>query len=339
MPTLHCQNQVGIAHPTTFPESFSHGGRARVNAASLSSQRLWAYLQTMRPANIVTAWADILVGFAASGSVVILNKVLTGQATFASLVPLAWLLLATTGLYGGGVVFNDVFDAELDAVERPERPIPSGRASRQGATLLGSLLLIVGVVAAAQVSWLSASLAASVAFTALFYDAFGKHHPFFGPINMGACRGGNLLLGISAVPAIVGERWFLALIPIAYIAAITAISRGEVNGGKASTGVAALLLVGAVIGAMLTLGLLQDYQVLAALPFIALFAGRVLPPFVKAVSEPSPEQIRGAVKAGVLSLIVLDATVAAGFAGWPYGLLVLSLLPISMVLAQVFAVT
>ncbi len=310
-----------------------------MNAASLSDQRLWAYLQLMRPANIVTSWADILVGFAASGSVVILNEVVTVRVMLASLVPLAWLLLATTALYGGGVVFNDVFDAELDAKERPERPIPSGRASRQGATWLGSLLLVLGVVAGSQVSWLSATLATTVALAALVYDAFGKHHPFLGPLNMGVCRGCNLLLGVSAVPAMVFESWFLALIPIAYIAAVTAISQGEVHGGKGSTGIAALLLVGAVIVGILALGLLKDYEVLAALPFIALFAGRVLPAFVKAVREPSPNQIQRAVKAGVLSLIVLDATVAAGFAGWPFGLLVLSLLPISMTLAQLFAVT
>ncbi len=305
-----------------------------MNAISVSRERLWAYLQMMRPANIITAWADILVGFAASGWV--LDGVLTGA--IAPVIPLAWLLLATTGLYGGGVVFNDIFDAELDAKERPERPIPSGRASRQSAIWLGSLLLICGVIAALQVSVLSAILAAAIAFAALFYDAFGKHNAFFGPLNMGACRGGNLLLGISAVPAMVGDYWFLTLIPIAYIAAITAISRGEVHGGKASTGILALILVGAVIGSILALGLLPNYQVLAALPFVILFAARVLPPFVKAVGA-TPEQIKTAVKAGVLSLIILDATVAAGFAGLPYGLLVLSLLPLSILLAQIFAVT
>ena len=299
-----------------------------MNAAFLSTNRLWAYLQMMRPANIVTAWADILAGFAASGAVGLLNIQVLG-----------WLLLATTGLYGGGIVLNDVFDAELDAQERPERPIPSGRASRQGATLLGSALLVTGVVAAAQVSLLSATLACGIALAATLYDAVGKHHPILGPVNMGACRGGNLLLGISAVPAMIGEHWFLAVIPIIYIAAVTTISRGEVHGAKNITGIIALLLIGLVIAGLLGLGLLQDYQVLAALPFVALFAVRVLLPFIKAVREPKPEQIRIAVKAGVLSLIVLDATVAAGFATLPYGLLVLSLLPISMALAQIFAVT
>lgn len=309
-----------------------------MNAASLSSHPIWAYLQLMRPANIVTSWADVLAGFAASGFVVLLNQEIGGQA-LASLMPLAWLLVATTGLYGGGIVFNDVFDAELDSQERPERPIPSGRASREGATFLGSLLLIIGVVAAYQVSWLSATLAAFIAATALLYDAFGKHHPIFGPLNMGTCRGGNLLLGVSAVPAVVGEHWFLALIPIIYIAAITAISRGEVHGSQGSAGIIPLLLIGIVIIGLLGLGLLKDYQILAALPFVALFIGRVLLPFIKAVREPTPEQIRIAVKAGVLSLIILDATLAAGFASLPYGLLVLSLLPISMALAQIFAVT
>jgi len=49
--------------------------------------------------------------------------------------------------------------------------------------------------------------------------------------------------------------------------------------------------------------------------------------------------VRSAVKAGVMALILLDATVAAGFAGWWYGLLVLALFPLSRWLAGRFAVT
>ena len=247
--------------------------------------------------------------------------------------------MATTGLYGGGIVFNDVFDAELDAKERPNRAIPSDRVSRQNATLLGSILFAIGIVAAFQVSWLSATIAIVITFAALLYDAIAKHHPFFGPLNMGLCRGCNLLLGVSAVPAIISERWYLALIPVLYIAAITAISQGEVHGGKKITGVLALLLIAIVLTAVLALGFLTDYTVIAALPFAVLLAIRVLPNFVKAAREPIPEKIRTAVKIGVLSLIILDATVAAGFAGLYYGLLVLILLPISMKLAQLFAVT
>ncbi|MBD2508181.1 UbiA-like protein EboC [Nostoc muscorum FACHB-395] len=293
----------------------------------------------MRPANIVTAWADILVGFAASGSGIIFAQLINGEASFAILIPLAWLLLATTGLYGGGIVFNDVFDAELDAKERPNRAIPSGRVSRENAALLGSILFAIGIIAAFQVSLVSAAIAIFITLSSLLYDSLAKHHPFFGPLNMGLCRGSNLLLGVSAVPAIIGERWYLALIPVLYIAAITAISQGEVHGGKKITGVLAVLLIAIVLTAILALGLLDEYTAIAALPFAIFLAIRILPNFIKAAREPIAENIRNAVKIGVLSLIVLDATVASGFAGLYYGLLVLSLLPISMKLAKVFAVT
>ncbi|MFY7889336.1 MAG: polyprenyltransferase, partial [Spirosomataceae bacterium] len=68
------------------------------------------YLQLIRPANIVTAVADILAGISLSGFVFSwqLDKV----------IEVGLLIAATKMLYAGGIVFNDVFDAELDAIER-----------------------------------------------------------------------------------------------------------------------------------------------------------------------------------------------------------------------------
>lgn len=307
-------------------------------ATSTNTSKMWAYLQMMRPANILTAWADILLGYAASGIA------LESLAIPETLTSLGWLLLSTTGLYGGGVVFNDVFDAELDAKERPERPIPSGRSSLIEAAALGSVLLLVGVIAAAQVSILSAVLAGFIAIAALGYDAIAKHNAVLGPLNMGLCRGANLLLGVSALPLAVQQLWFLALIPIVYIAAITTISRGEVHGGKQSTGVIALFMLSAVVVGMfglawLPMTLTHRYQWLSALPFASLFIALVVPAFTKAMLNPSAEQIRGAVKAGIICLIVLDAAIAAGFTNPVYGLGVLALLPLSKGLSQLFAVT
>lgn len=293
-------------------------------------ESIWAYLQLMRPANIPTAWADILMGYAAGMTMVGDNQ---------NFIALGWLIIATTGLYGGGVVFNDVCDAELDAVERPERPIPSGRTSLSGAIALGTILLFLGILAAAMVSSLSAMLATAVVTTALIYDKWGKHQTFLGPVNMGMCRGGNLLLGVSAIPGAVGDRWYLALIPIVYIAAITAISQGEVHGGKKITGIVAIALLIAVIGSIIGLKVLPSYSLLVALPFLSLFTALIFPPFVRAAIDPNPQLIQAAVKAGVLSLIVLDATIAAGFNGWIYGSLLLALLPLSLLLARMFAVT
>ncbi len=192
--------------------------------------KLKAYLRLMRPANIVTAIADILLGFAASGSVVQFAVWQSEELVIKNTSSLTWLILSTIGLYGGGVVFNDVFDFELDKVERPERPLPSGQASFKGAVILGSLLLCIGVLTAFMASNVSGLIAIAIAALALIYAKYGKHNSLLGPVNMGACRGGNLLLGISTIPAAVGEMWFMSFIPIIYIAAITIVSRGEVKG-------------------------------------------------------------------------------------------------------------
>lgn len=282
--------------------------------------RTWAYLTLARPANVATALADVLAGAAAVGTT----------------DGLPWLLLATAGLYGGGVVLNDVFDAPLDAQERPERPIPSGRASREAAAWLGGGLLAGGVFAAAQVSAAGAALAMLIAGLAVLYDARLKHHPVAGPAAMGGCRGLNLLLGASAAPAALGGLWGLALIPLAYVAAITAISQGEVHGGRSRTGWVAVALLGGVLAVLVGLSLRGD---LAALPFVALLAWRALPPFIAAARTPRPAQIGAAVRAGVLSLVVMDAALAACFAGPLYGLGVLALWPVSIGLARLFAVT
>ena len=306
----------------------------------LARQKLLAYLQLTRPANIITAVADILAGFAASGALVKLhNLLITEWWTHPMVANLGWLILSTVGLYGGGIVFNDVFDAELDRAERPERPIPRGHASVRGASALATGLLAMGVLAAAQVSVLSALIALAVAGLAVLYNARGKHQRLFGPLNMGLCRGGNLLLGMSAVPAAVTFLWFLSLIPIVYIAAITMISRGEVHGSNRAALWGGVGMYALVIGGLLALAIGVSVSVEVVVPFLLLLGFLIYPPLLRALRNDEPRLIGLAVKAGVLSLIVLDAAIAATFGGWVYGLLVLLLLPVSRWLAIRFAVT
>lgn len=297
-----------------------------------------AHLRLMRPANIITAIADIMAGFAVSGAAVqVFSSELQGVPQL--LNSLLWLILATVGLYGGGIVFNDVFDAELDKKERPERPIPSGKASVLSASILAGFLFIIGIVAAWQVSTLSGVIAIIVAALAILYNAWGKHQLVFGPVNMGLCRGGNLLLGVSAIPGALQEMWYLALVPVIYIAAITMISRGEVHGGNRKAILGGGAMYGIIIFAIIILAFLSEIPWWQVMPFVLLFAYLIFRPLYKALKEMQPKFIGKAVKAGVLSLIVLNAALASVFAGWIYGLIVLLLLPVSILIAKKFSVT
>src|SRR5688500_14021024 len=290
----------------------------------------------MRPANIVTAVSDILAGIAIACFVVGIKW------TELSFLPVFLLVLSTIGLYGGGVVFNDVFDAELDKKERPERPIPSGLISKNSAAVFATMLLILAVVVAALVheQLLSSSffVALSIAIAAVLYDKWGKHHSFLGPLNMGLCRGLNLLLGMSIFPEVLLAYWPISFVPVIYIAAITMISRGEVHGGKKTTLLAAVVFYFIVIASILATAI-GNGSLVYAIGFVVLFVALIFPPLLKALKEPRGALIGKAVKAGVIALIAMNASWAAAFGAFYFALLILLLLPLSLWLAKLFAVT
>lgn len=286
----------------------------------------------MRPANIVTSVSDVLAGIAISGFLI--------NANFSSddIFPAILLCISTIGLYGGGVVFNDVFDAALDKIERPERPIPKGTVTITEAAILGSALLLAGIITAAFVSKLSCLLAVSIAIAALIYNKWSKHHVWAGPLNMGLCRGLNLLLGISVVISSISEWWFLAIVPVIYIAAITMISRGEVHGGSKRTLYVAGLLYCIVIAAILLLSHAKG-MLWWTIIFLLPFAWMIFSALIKAIRTPAPQNIGKAVKAGVIALILMNAAWAAAFGMTGLAFLIILLLPLSLWLAKIFAVT
>jgi 4-hydroxybenzoate polyprenyltransferase len=277
-----------------------------------------ALIELLRPANVVTAAADVLAGAAAAGS---------------HIQP--WLLASTCCLYGGGIVLNDFFDRNLDAVERPERPIPSGRIGAATAAAVGFVLLAVGIGFASLATGAACVIAAAISGSVLLYDVWGKHRKFFGPVNMGICRALNLMLGVAAVPAAVVGLLPLALLPLIYIAAVTAISRGEVRGGKREVALFSLSAICVVLASLISVGLHSPL----ALAIIAFLAWRVIPPFWHAYREPIPPTIRAAVRAGVLSLVLLDAAIAAGFSNPVYSLIILGISVLATLLARAFSVT
>ncbi len=283
----------------------------------------------MRPANIVTSVADVLAGIAISGFFLETDR---------EILPVFLLCLSTIGLYGGGIVFNDVFDADLDKVERPERAIPSGAISKKEATLLGIILLCIGFLAAFAFSVRSGIIAFLILVFALVYNKYGKHHAFFGPLNMGLCRGLNLLLGISILSVSLQSHFFLGIIPLVYIFSITMISQGEVHGSNRKKLYAGAFLYLIVIGAILYSAFLRQNIFYAAL-FLILFAGMIFRPLFTAIKEPVGKNIGKAVKAGVISLILMDAAWASAYGQIFFAMLIAMLLPLSLWLAKRFAVT
>lgn len=133
------------------------------------------YLRLGRVSNLPTVWSNTLAGMVLAG---------------APLQPplFAWLALATSLLYVGGMFLNDAFDRAIDARERPERPIPSGLVPANEVFGVGFGLLAGGIVIAWQVGGVRALGAAlGLALAIVLYDAWHKKN-VLSPVLMGACR-------------------------------------------------------------------------------------------------------------------------------------------------------
>jgi 4-hydroxybenzoate polyprenyltransferase len=116
---------------------------------------------------------------------------------------------------------NDAFDAEVDARERPERPIPSGLVTRSEVFSHGAGMLLVGVVLAHMLSLASGLLALGTAAVVVFYDAVHKRTGF-APLLMGLCRVGLYWVAAFAVTSPSASRVALGSVVLcAYVLALT----------------------------------------------------------------------------------------------------------------------
>lgn len=290
-------------------------------------------LLIMRPANIITAIADILAGTAIAGYLV--SNAFNQHIIFQIIL----LSIATIGLYGGGIIFNDVFDIEQDKINRPERVIPSGKLTIKQATHLGITLFAIGIISAFCVSVFSGSIALIIMVSALIYDKYGKHHTFFGPINMGLCRGLNLILGMSIAPHLEPKYYLIGILPVLFVSAITLTAQKETKGkNKLAIAMAMLLDASIVVGFWLIVQHF-NFSIKNAGLFMLFWYGVNTIAKLNALIKNNPKPIMKAVKIGVLSLIPLNASYVAGFSNVYIALLVLCLLPISLFLSKKFPVT
>lgn len=300
----------------------------------VQSPRARTYLELVRLPNLFTAGGDVIAGY-----------LVVSRGVNVSSWHLAVLIVASVCLYAGGVVLNDYFDRAVDAVERPERPIPSGRIHATDALKLGLGLLGLGCILAAGAGTLSLGVAILLAGCIVLYDSRGKRIEYVGSANMGACRLLNVVLGASGAAPLLLESWFWFALPVAlivflYIASVTLLATGEVWGGNRRISTTVFVAVVVVIGGVLWLGFSDRLgEPLYGYPFLAIFAAATLYVIGRVVAEPAAPRIRTAIKTCVLSLILLDAAIAASAGGLGYGIGVAVLIIPALYAARLYAVT
>lgn len=290
--------------------------------------RFLGFLQLVRFANVFTAMADILLGFA------LVNGSFTPTQSF------VLLLAVSVCHYWTGMIFNDVFDRDIDAEQRPLRPIPSGRIPVKVAVIIGIACNVAGLGLASYVGRDSLIVAAGLTMAIFLYDKVLKKTPL-GPIAMGSCRFFNVLLGASA--AINDSPWSVNPLVVAtglgvYVTGLTWFAKQEAKWSHRGMLVAAAGVIAAGLFIIAGFawkgsgGMEDPTSTLLVLAMIAFTVGRRL---VTAISEPSPQNVQVAIKVMLLSLVMLDATLVVFATGQAaLGIVTAALLVPAFVLAK-----
>ena len=282
-----------------------------------SASPLLAWLQLVRLPTVFTALADILLGT----QLVVAADATTPPKT------LGLLLVASAGLYLAGMVFNDVFDRHRDAAQRPSRPLPSGRVALSSAVALGAVLMIGGVVAATAAGGSSSSASLLVALClagcVLVYDGLLKTTPL-GPLAMGACRSFNVLLGATAAGSL-EALWQGPPLHVAaglglYITGVTWFARNEAGSSTRGQLTAAVLLINVGLATLITFAGMsqaarQQNAATSVLLLMALIVVSINRRLIAAIRDPRPERVQSGAGILLLSLIMIDATLALAASG------------------------
>ena len=301
---------------------------------------LLPFLQLCRLPTVFTAMSDVFLGY------LLVHSSLTSDRE-ASTADFALLLGATCGLYLAGMVFNDVFDRHVDALERPGRPIPSGRISLRAAVAFGGVLMLIGLTCAALVGWNTLIVAGLLTGCILGYDG-GLKRTLLGPVVMGSCRFLNIIMAASSDWLRFEQLWWRPQIWIAagmgiYVAGVTWFARTE---ARRSSRVQLVLATGVVnLGLVVLLGWVaqwptrQPAAVLLVMAMIMLTINRRL---IAAISDPAPQRVQSAIKTALLSIIMLDATLVyakLGPEGTGYAIAIAALVVPALILGRWIRVT
>ncbi|MFE2520607.1 SCO3242 family prenyltransferase [Streptomyces mirabilis] len=313
------------------------GAGARAGARARARARAWAEL--LRLPALFTVPGDALAGAATTGN----------RPNPRTLLAIASSLC----LYEAGMALNDWADQTEDALERPHRPLPSGRIRPSAALVAAGALTAAGLALAARAGRPALAVAAPLAATVWAYDLALKRTPA-GPAAMATARGLDLLLGATATGGSARPALPAALTLATHTLAVTTVSRGETRGGSPIAPLAALTTTGMLAwtltrppGAPGTAPSRYPAAALARYPaadalrtvLAAAFVTTSGRPLLHAALNPSPPLTQRAVGGGIRAMIPLQAALAARSGALASALLTAALAPAARRFARKVSVT
>jgi geranylgeranylglycerol-phosphate geranylgeranyltransferase len=145
--------------------------------------KIQGVFRLVRPLNCIVMSFAVLVGV-----------ILTGVNNLQWLNLLFGAITAFT-LTGAAMAVNDYYDYDIDKINEPNRPLPSGQVSKKAALIITCILTIIGVLSAFFISLYCLLFATTAWIIMVSYTTVGKRTGFTGNLLVSACVAAPFLFG------------------------------------------------------------------------------------------------------------------------------------------------
>lgn len=161
-----------------------------------------SYISILRPANGLMSVIAVYIG-----SVLVSGPIMPMRETIIGMIVV--FLIS-----GAGMVVNDIFDVHIDKVNRPNRPLPSGRISIRAAYIYSSLLFLIGnALAYAYLSRNAFYISALATILLIAYNSKLKRVMLLGHITVSALVAITFIFG-----SIIQNNTYQIVLPFAALA-------------------------------------------------------------------------------------------------------------------------
>ncbi|MCG9126266.1 geranylgeranylglycerol-phosphate geranylgeranyltransferase [Candidatus Poribacteria bacterium] len=158
-------------------------------------KHILSYVELARPLNGVIAFISAWLG-----------GIFAVQAAFTNIIDIRLVLvsIASLLLLSAGNAINDYCDYSTDRINKPNRPIPSGRISRNQALIFSMILMSIGILIGLYINIYAFYIAIIVTLLLLLYAKWFKRTPFLGNIIVSCLTAITFISGGVAIGTING---------------------------------------------------------------------------------------------------------------------------------------
>ena len=221
-------------------------------------KKLLAYVELARPLNGIIAFISAWLGglFASSPTLDTLTD-----------VKLIFVSVAALLLLSAGNAINDYCDFNIDRVNKPQRPLPSGRIHRRNALIFTAILISIGIGLGALINTYAICIAILVSTLLLSYAVWLKRTPFVGNLVVGSLTSLVFISGGIAIGSVKGTI-IPAIFAFLFTTAREIVKDLEDTEGDLKNSVKTLAILNPRLAVMIALSFMVSVIIFSPMPYL-----------------------------------------------------------------------